>query len=282
MQFDRMRYLRIAVVALLFASCSPTPPPRASVVRPVNSPTQSIDLPPVPTPSLELTKIPPKITVREISGITFTGVSFDRRNSRLVVLDQNDGPNSRYSDAAEAGKSIGGIAAVNGGFFTPEGDPLGLVVSSGKISGSWNTTSSLGSGVWYENHRGAGTITRREKLGRVAATTMLQLIQAGPMLVEDQRAIHGLEATKISARTVILWDGGTRWWLGLSSPCSLANLAQSLATGQPAGWPVERALNLDGGRSSDLWISSSIAGGPIIQRPAWNRPVRNFMVLVNK
>ncbi len=169
---------------------------------------------------------------------------------------------------------------MNAGFFTPEGAPLGLVVSSGKISGSWNTASSLGSGAWYENRTGGMAITRREKLGRSGASTMSELIQAGPLLVENNRSVGGLEATKSSVRSVILWDGGTRWWMGCSSPCTLAALGQALATNSPAGWQVRDSLNLDGGRSSDLWISNAINGGPIFRRPPWNRPVRNFLVLV--
>jgi hypothetical protein len=39
-------------------------------------------------------------------------------------------------------------------------------------------------------------------------------------------------------------------------------------------------LNLDGGRSSDLWISSAVQGGPLRERPLWNKPVRNFLVLI--
>lgn len=222
------------------------------------------------------------MTVREILGITFEGVAFDSRNHHLVVADQPNGPGSLYADSATAAQALGGIAAVNAGFFTPEGMPLGLVASSGKISGAWNTSSSLGSGAWYENASGSMAITRREKLGRAAATTLRELIQAGPLIVENGHPISGLEATKSSARSLILWDGGTRWWIGHGSPCTLAALGKALVVGQPADWAVHDALNLDGGRSADLWISDRVPGGPILRRPVWNRPVRNFLVLVGK
>ncbi|HEX7262263.1 MAG TPA: phosphodiester glycosidase family protein, partial [Luteolibacter sp.] len=142
---------------------------------------------------------------------------------------------------------------------------------------SWNTASSLGSGVWYENRSGNVAITRREKIGRAGAPSMRELIQAGPLLVENGRAVNGLEATKVSARTVIWSDGGSGWWIGRSSPCTLAALARALAE-----WPARHALNLDGGRSSELWISEKLAGSPVFRRPPWNRPVRNFLVLVAK
>jgi hypothetical protein len=92
--------------------------------------------------------------------------------------------------------------------------------------------------------------------------------------------VTGLEAAKSSVRTLIAWDGGSRWWIGRSSPCTLESLATLLSKEMPAGWKVRHALNLDGGRSADLWASGQVAGGPLVCRAAWNRPVRNFLVLV--
>ncbi len=274
-----MRFLIPAIIAFPFAGCvpdrpMPTPLPAAQVANVVPPPSPS------PVPSEPVT--PPIVTVRTLSGITFEGIAFDSRDLQLVVADQPDGPGSLYADAMAAARARGGVAAINAGFFTPEGAPLGLVVSSGKSSGSWNSASSLGSGVWSRKASGSATISRREKLGRNGAMSMQELIQAGPLLVEHGRAVGGLEATKSSARSVILWDGGTRWWIGVGSPCTLATLGQALASGQPAGWPVRQALNLDGGRSTDLWISDGISGGPVSRRPPWNRQVRNFLVLVAK
>ena len=199
-----------------------------------------------------------------------------------MVVDQANGPGSQYPDAAAAARAFSGVAAINAGFFTPEGAPLGLVASSGKISGAWNTASSLGSGAWYETPSGSTGITRREKLGRSGASSMRELVQAGPLLVENGTKVSGLEDTKSSVRVMILWDGGTRWWIGRGTPCTLAALGQAISSGQPADWPVRQALNLDGGRSSDLWISDAVSGGPVLRRPPWNRPVRNFLVLVKK
>lgn len=271
-----MRFPMLALLALPLTSCFPVrsapvaskPPP--SKITAVESPTLVAPEPRSPT----------RVTRREIAGILFEGVAFDSRNHRLVVADQAKGPGSQYLDAAAAARARGGVAAVNAGFFTPEGEPLGLVAASGKISGAWNSVSSLGNAAWYETTAGATALVRREKLGRSGASAMKELIQAGPLLVENSRAVRGLEATKTSARTLILWDGGSRWWIGRSAPCTLAELAAALAGGQPADWPVRQALNLDGGRSSDLWISGAVSGGPLLRRSPWNRPVRNFLVLV--
>ncbi len=270
-----MRFLIGLLIVLPLTGCFPARPVQQPAVAKRVAPAVKIA---APTPAVPASA--PRVSVREIFRIEFTGVTFDSRGHHLVVVDQPNGPGSRYPDSESAARSLGGFAAVNAGFFTPEGAPLCLVASSGKISGSWNSASSLGSGAYYRDSAGAMAIARREKLGRLGAATMRDLIQAGPLLVENRQTVSGLETTKSSVRTVILWDGGTRWWIGCSSPCTLAALGQALAHSAPAGWPVQAALNLDGGRSSDLWIADSITGGPVLKRPPWNRPVRNFLVLV--
>lgn len=291
-----MRFPILAISILAVAACAPAKPLRenplpaaathvAGTAAPVESVAPVVAEVPAPAaePSVSETSPAksPRVTSREISGILFEGVAFNSHTHRLTIVDQAGGPGSRFADSASAGRSVGGIAAVNAGFFTPEGSPLGLVVSSGKVSGSWNG-SSLGSGAWFENSSGASGITRREKLGRSGAAAMRQLIQAGPLLIENGRPVSGLDGAKTSVRMMVLWDGGTRWWVGRASSSTLAELGSTLSSAQPAGWPVKQALNLDGGRSSDLWISEAVSGGPVLRRPAWNRPVRNFLVLVRK
>lgn len=276
-----VRHLTIFSCLVLLAGCTPVrepAPPPARAGHRVQPPvfTATPETPVRPSSPLDHARI---TRVRH-AGIDFEGVAFDSRSQRLVVADQAGGPGSRLADAAAAGRARGGLAAANAGFFTPTGEPLGLVVAAGRPAGAWNTASSLGSGVWHEDSAGHSSISRREKLGRAGASAMRELIQAGPMLIDHGHTVAGLDAIKPSVRTLILWDGGTRWWLGQASACTLADLGAALGTCQPAGWPVRHALNLDGGRSADLWISNALAGGPVSLRAPWNRPVRNFLVLV--
>ena len=58
-------------------------------------------------------------------GITISAVYFDDRKFQLTVADQADGCGSQWLDAKSAALSCDGYAAINGGFFTPEGKPLG-------------------------------------------------------------------------------------------------------------------------------------------------------------
>lgn len=281
MKHPIMRTAFVFLPLCLMAACAPSPSGRnAGSVQAV--PQARPEVPPLetigkPAPAHPAESV--RVAAAELSGIDFEGVAFDSRNHRLVVVDQAGGPGSLHADAAAAAAASKGIAAVNAGFFTPEGAPLGAVVSSGRAAGSWNSASSLGSGIWHENAAGLSAISRRGRFGRSDAAGMRELLQAGPLLVENGSAVGGLEATKTRARTVILWDGGSRWWIGRTSPCTLAAIASTLATSGPAGWTACQALNLDGGRSSELWVSQAVPGGPLHRRPAWNRPVRNFLVL---
>jgi Phosphodiester glycosidase len=284
-----MRILFSAAMSISLAGCFPAPPPLPTVTAHAPRKNTAITAVKAPTPSRPVAQIaapaPPtsleatRFTRQEIAGILFEGVAFDSRNQRLVVVDQAGGPGSQYEDAEAAGHSRGGVAAINAGFFTPEGAPLGLVVAAGKAAGSWNSSSSLGSGIWVSPASGQSTICRRNTLGRPAALAMQELIQAGPLLIENSRTVSGLDPLKASPRSLILWDGASRWWIGRAAPCSLAALGDALAAGQPAGWAVVQALNFDGGRSADLWVSSSLAGESLVRRSLWNRPVRNFLVL---
>ncbi len=272
MRFPFMKFFFYPLLALSLTACLPAKPfPKKMVQRAT---------PVAPPVAVAAPIVPAQVNTKEIAGITFEGVAFDSRSHRLAVADQPGGPGSLYQDSEAAAEALHGLAAVNAGYFTPEGAPLGLVVSAGKISGAWNSTSSLGSAAWYRTRAGVSGIARREKLGRPAAAAMQELLQAGPLLVENGKPIGGLEATKTSARIVLLWDGGSRWWIGRSSPCALADISKNLAIQSPTGWPIRQALNLDGGRSADLFISSSIPGGPLTNRPIWNKPVRNFLVLL--
>jgi hypothetical protein len=247
---------------------------------PVPRPEVTTSLPtPVAAPVAPRPYLPLKHITVNVGGVQLDGVQFDSRTHRLEVADQPNGPGSKWLDSQAAARASGGLAAINAGFFTPEGKPLGLVVTAGEGRGGWNGDSSLGSGIWYEDPAGRSAIVRREKLGKAGAKKMRELIQAGPMLIERKAAVGGLDDVKSSARIVLLWDGSSRWLMARTSPCTLAGLSRALAGASPAGWPVSTALNLDGGRSAELWISDHVSGGGGFTRPIWNKPVRNFLVL---
>jgi hypothetical protein len=276
----RRVFWKAALASSLLVSCAakkPVPPataPEVSVEYPVAASASPaiVPLPAAVASVAEQAASAPRAFRTSLGGISISGVSFDSRTHRLAIADQEGGPGSKWADAEGAAGAYAGVAALNAGFFTPEGKPLGLVVSGGKRSGSLNR-SSLGAGFYSGGPSPA--LLRRERGGSGP-----ELLQAGPFLVEGGKATGGLSPQSSTARSFIAWDGGSGWVLGRSGACSLAELARALAGSEAGGVKIQSALNLDGGRSSDLWISSTVAGGPVRERPLWNKAVRNFFVLV--
>jgi hypothetical protein len=282
---DMLGHFRFLLPLVLLASC--TPYERAKPTRKVSQvePSTAALLPTPLAVEQKISENPspptaPILVTRNLPEFNLEGVAFDSRTHSLRVVDQPKGPGTTFTDAAHAGTSRNALAAINAGFFTPEGEPLGLLIAAGKSSGLWNSATSVGSAIWHESHSGTSRISRRSETNQASAKQMRETLQSGPMLIDRGLTVSGLESDKISARSFIAWDGGTRWFIGRTSPCPLNILATTLASAKHCGWTIHRAMNLDGGRSSDLWISSRVSGGPITSRPPWNRPVRNFLILV--
>ena len=102
-------------------------------------------------------------------------------------------------------------------------------------------------------------------------------LQAGPFLVDRGSSVAGLNATRLAERTVLLAESKGVVALLSTAPVSLAELGQLLATpGLFPGLKIERALNLDGGSSTALWVAAEPT--PYV-RPEW-KPVRNAVAIL--
>lgn len=286
------------LLALILSSCSvPQAPPPALpspqkviakpsifVPRVIESPAHKAVLhtpkPIVAKPTLLPTKIDNNhslphhaLQYREATsnGITFHIATFDSKEYHLAVADQN--PGEKWISAKQANSALNGVAAINGGFFNTNGKPLGLVHASGESSGVWNTTSSLASGVYQ--YDGTPNLKRNRRADKSAR----ELLQTGPFLVENGAIVSGLSNRRSAQRSVILWDGKNHWGIAMTSTCTLANLAPAIKA-LPSLFPNKTALNLDGGRSCDLFVSSSVKDGGI-QKGHWLKSaVRNYLVVV--
>jgi len=278
-----LKPLFLAAVSMSFFSCRPATPtmdgqPPIKAAKAIGLDDFEISDPSIAAiPSPTTPARSPQIARRTINGIEFEGCAFDSRTHTLSIIDQKNGPGSLFSSSRDVATKTGALLAINAGFFTPEGSPLGLVISRGKTTGVWNSASSLGSGIYQIDPSQRASITRRKTRSEVSDSR--ELLQAGPLLVENGRPVAGLESSKSALRSIILTDGGTRWWIGKTSTCDLASLGKTLSRSSPSDWDIQNALNLDGGRSSDLFISGKIPGGPVESRGFLNRPVRNFLVL---
>ena len=214
-------------------------------------------------------------------GITISAVCFDDRKFQLTVADQADGCGSQWMDAKSAAMSCNGYAAINGGFFTPEGKPLGILVASGIKRGSLNQ-SSLGAGIFISS-KNKSAIVRREHYASSSVTHNVEnLLQAGPILIEHGKPTIGLSDNNARPRSFIAWDGKHHWAIGHINSSTLATAARALSETSLIGFKASTVLNLDGGRSSDLWAGPRVPGGAKTHRSFLNKPVRNYLVITSR
>ncbi len=214
---------------------------------------------------------------KKVAGPTSTTLNlifFDTKQCTVQVVDR-----ATKEDAPSLAKTLsnsGAIAGCNGGYFTPEFQPLGLVVSQGKRAGVFERSSLLG-GVFLIR-KGKPMLLWRDEYTEVSGIT--ELLQAGPRLVNGGKGVTGLEALRRRPRTVLLTDNNGHWAIGSSGWVSLREISDILASpGIIREFVVERALNLDGGSSCGLWWKDA-TGREHSERES--ATVRNFLVIVPK
>ena len=178
-------------------------------------------------------------------------VAFNPKTHTFAVMDNPDGA----YDLASASAKRGALAAVNGGYFHPDKTPLGLVVRQGAQIHRLEKGKLL-SGVVSAT----GNAVAIQRTGAFKLTQAVrEALQAGPFLVEGGKPIAGLNSTRSAARTVVFQDAKGRAGLLICKSATLAETAALLAS--PAVFPearIVRALNLDGGSSTALWVRGDL------------------------
>lgn len=200
-------------------------------------------------------------------------VVFDSRSYALRVLDQPM-PNAGSQVLTPLMRGAGAIAGVNGGFFHPDFSPLGLMIADGRKAGQFTQTSLI-SGSMVLISQEPYLVWNPEFLGD---NGVAQMLQAGPRLVDAGQPLASLNRTKNANRSFIATDGQRMWAIGTVRSTTLAGLGDLLAS--PGILPnirVQRALNLDGGRSTAFYARKN--DGQEISRPGWST-VRNYLAVV--
>lgn len=206
------------------------------------------------------------------NSVDFTVVKFDSARCALRIVDQPD--KSRATTLSRAMEGIQAMAGVNGGFFTKEFEPLGLMITDGKSVGSWTRSSLLG-GVLVVK-KGRPLLLWRDEFESSKGVT--QLLQAGPRLVNNGLLVSGLEARSHRPRTFIATDNEGHWLLGIAQSTTIEHLAQILCVpGLVPQLEIARALNFDGGKSTGFW--ARLATGEVVDDPEFST-VRNFVAVV--
>jgi len=205
---------------------------------------------------------------RQVGAVSLSLVTFAPKTHAFAVMDDPD----NAFNLASAARKRGALAAVNGGYFHPNRTPLGLVVRQGHELHPLEKTRLLSGLVLMNEGRPALVRTREFH----PADKITEALQAGPFLVDGGKPVAGLNDTHRDARTFVFILADGRFGLGTATSPTLAELGRTLAS--PDALPAAkfvRALNLDGGSSTGLWVATD---PPIYRRELRN--VRNFLAIV--
>ena len=198
-------------------------------------------------------------------------VRFQAAQAGFQVVDQGaDGDRS----LADVMRATGALAGINGGYFHPDRKPLGLVVTHG-VPIHAEERARLLSGVLLIDANGTIRLQRVDEPR--AKMTVREALQAGPFLVDAGQPVAGLENKRAARRSVVATDGGGTWAILTLDHATLAEAAALLATPGVLGdgKKISRALNLDGGSSTGLWVKGAGTSSPTYA-PEFGT-VRNFL-----
>ena len=198
-------------------------------------------------------------------------VIFSAKSCTLRVVDNPSG--ETLSDTMPRKECAAGV---NGGYFSADFTPIGLLISDGKIVAPLQRARLI-TGVLSASVHGVQILrvrefSRREKTGAA--------VQCGPFLVDHYELVRGLNDSTAARRTFAATVTNDRALLGVCSEVSLAELAAILATTRLADdLKIQRALNLDGGSSSAFWFARENGSAFSICE---QKPVRDFVAIVSK
>ena len=196
---------------------------------------------------------------------------FSAKSCTLRVIDNPTG--DPLSDTMPRKKCAAGV---NGGYFSADFAPIGLLISDGRMVAALQRARLI-TGVLSASARGVQILrvrefSRREKISAA--------VQCGPFLVDHYQLVRGLDDSTAARRTFAAAAMNDRALLGVCSEISLAELAALLTITRLADdLKIQRALNLDGGSSSAFWFARENGSAFSIRE---QKPVRDFVAIVPK
>lgn len=184
-----------------------------------------------------------------VTEATLQFVVFDPLNYTLRIFDQGIQGRQRLDEVMQQNHCLAGC---NGGYFRADFDPVGMLMADGKLIQRPEHARLLSGALLVAKSRLRLVRSTEPMPGRDTR----QALQCGPFLVEGGKAVPGLNNIRSARRTAILTDGAGQWALVSASEVTLEELGAILADEAllPAGLHPVRALNLDGGSSTALWV----------------------------
>ncbi|HRE48677.1 MAG TPA: phosphodiester glycosidase family protein [Aggregatilineales bacterium] len=147
------------------------------------------------------------------------------------------------------------VAIINTTFFTPQNLSLGLIISDGRVLAGYTQRSDSG---LFQVKTGLPKVRSLWLEPIVSWEQIEQAVQTYPILMARGQVapINSDVATVVAARSVIAQDSLGRVYLIITggSGTLLSDLGNWL--GRTSGFGLQYALNLDGGGSTNLYLST--------------------------
>lgn len=207
------------------------------------------------------------------------GYLFDESKETIRVVDREKPATTEGLTLGDAFASIGAFAGCGGGVTTPDGKPVGLIISESKQISPAETGSQGGGALLLKNGRLSLENAAALKPGEGAAIT--QGLQCGPMLIEDGKPAAGLDTKFFGRHCVLASSGNGQWAIFYVPSATMDGLARMLAdkTTFPK-FTINRALSVGNGLSSSIWIARSESALPLYLKEV--NPVRSGIAILPK
>src|SRR5205085_10651050 len=144
-------------------------------------------------------------------------------SSKAAAVRVVDNPGG--AELSAVAKRMRSLAGVNGGYFDPQNQPVGLLISDGKTIAPFRKARLL-SGLLVVN-KGRVELVRSTEYFHKSATAALQ---CGPFLVDGSSPVPGLNNVRSARRTFFVSSGSDRAGIGFCSSVTLAELGDILST----------------------------------------------------
>ncbi|MCP4537605.1 MAG: phosphodiester glycosidase family protein [Chloroflexi bacterium] len=264
------RFIRLVYLTLLIASgCSVLAPPPTPTSTATPLPTFTPTPASTPTPTLPPTFTPeppdtgwqplrPGVELRQVRvevGQTAERLAIVRLDPAAVRFRLHYDPDTPHLVSDWADGLDQPLLVINAGYFTPEHQTIGLLVSDGQI---W--------GASYGDYAGMFAVTPDERVSvrwlrdwpYDPSEQLSEAVQSFPVLVKPG-GVMGFPADaddgRPSRRTVVAQDNQGRILL-MVAPRGYLSLHETARFLAKSDLDLDVALNLDGGYSTGLWLQA--------------------------
>lgn len=220
-----------------------------------------------------------RLVVRQPSLLELVAYRFAKGSYRAEIMPA---PAATGNTAADMLSSTSAGLVINGGYFNREADgslkPTGLLIAAGQIIAPLTACRAC-SGVLSEM-TGVGQFEIAWAKGYALATNVGSAVQTGPLLVEPggKLGINKVGGPQ-AERSAICLRADAAIVVAVTSRITLHELATMLQAAPPGGFGCERAINLDGGPSTQ--IATTLFGKLETVGPG-SSPVQNFIAFYGK